>query len=127
MIDLSGIQLDLPQAPSLSMGDIMDSIEITASQDDISQMVSGLLAGYQEYAAQNPQADYSRLGEYFLQYLQTPEAQQILSDNIRDIIQSGADLTVSTEELQQLVQDVMAGYQEYAAANGYTDPDRFDE
>ncbi len=127
MIDLSGIQLDLPQAPSLSMSDIMDSIEITASQDDISQMVSGLLAGYQEYAAQNPQADYSRLGEYFLQYLQTPEAQQILSDNIRDIIQSGADLTVSTEELQQLVQDVMAGYQEYAAANGYTDPDRFDE
>ena len=126
MIDLSGIQLDLPQAPSLSMGDIMDSIEITASQDDISRMVSGLLAGYQEYAAQNPQADYSRLGEYFLQYLQTPEAQQILSDNIRDIIQSGADLTVSTEELQQLVQDVMAGYQEYAAANGYTDPDRFD-
>ena len=127
MIDLSGIQLDLPQAPSLSMSDIMDSIEITASQDDISQMVSGLLAGYQEYAAQNPQADYSRLGEYFLQYLQTPEAQQILSDNIREIIQSGADLTVSTEELQQLVQDVMAGYQEYAAANGYTDPDRFDE
>ena len=127
MIDLSGIQMDLPQAPSLSMGDIMDSIEITASQDDISRMVSGLLAGYQEYAAQNPQADYSRLGEYFLQYLQTPEAQQILSDNIRDIIQSGADLTVSTEELQQLVQDVMAGYQEYAAANGYTDPDRFDE
>ena len=127
MIDLSGIQLDLPQAPSLSMGDIMNSIEITASQDDISRMVSGLLAGYQEYAAQNPQADYSRLGEYFLQYLQTPEAQQILSDNIRDIIQSGADLTVSTEELQQLVQDVMAGYQEYAAANGYTDPDRFDE
>ena len=127
MIDLSGIQMDLPQAPSLSMGDIMDSIEITASQDDISRMVSGLLAGYQEYAAQNPQADYSRLGEYFLQYLQTPEAQQILSDNIRDIIQSGADLTVSTEELQQLVRDVMAGYQEYAAANGYTDPDRFDE
>ena len=127
MIDLSGIQLDLPQAPSLSMSDIMDSIEITASQDDISRMVSGLLAGYQEYAAQNPQADYSRLGEYFLQYLQTPEAQQILSDNIREIIQSGADLTVSTEELQQLVQDVMAGYQEYAAANGYTDPDRFDE
>ena len=38
MIDLSGIQLDLPQAPSLSMSNIMDSIEITASQDDISHM-----------------------------------------------------------------------------------------
>ncbi len=127
MIDLSDIQLTLPEAPSISMSDIMDNIEIAASSEDLSQMVSGLLEGYQEYAAQNPQADYSRLGEYFLQYLQTPGAQKILEDNIRDIIESGADLTVSTEELQQLVRDVMAGYQEYALENGYTDPDRFDE
>lgn len=127
MIDLSDIQLTLPEAPSISMSDIMDNIEITASSEDLGQMVSGLLEGYQEYSAQNPQADYSRLGEYFLQYLQTPEAQKILEDNIRDIIESGADLTVSIEELQQLVRDVMAGYQEYALENGYTDPDRFDE
>ena len=127
MIDLSDIQLTLPEAPSISMSDIMDNIEITASLEDLGQMVSGLLEGYQEYSAQNPQADYSRLGEYFLQYLQTPEAQKILEDNIRDIIESGADLTVSIEELQQLVRDVMAGYQEYALENGYTDPDRFDE
>ena len=127
MIDLSDIQLTLPEAPSISMSNIMDNIEITASSEDLGQMVSGLLEGYQEYSAQNPQADYSRLGEYFLQYLQTPEAQKILEDNIRDIIESGADLTVSIEELQQLVRDVMAGYQEYALENGYTDPDRFDE
>ena len=127
MIDLSDIQLTLPEAPSISMSDIMDNIEITASSEDLGQMVSGLLEGYQEYSAQNPQADYSRLGEYFLQYLQTPEAQKILEDNIRDIIESGADLTVSIEELQQLVRDVMTGYQEYALENGYTDPDRFDE
>lgn len=127
MIDLSDIQLTLPEAPSISMSDIMDNIEITASSEDLGQMVSGLLEGYQEYSAQNPQADYSRLGEYFLQYLQTPEAQKILEDNIRDIIESGADLIVSIEELQQLVRDVMAGYQEYALENGYTDPDRFDE
>ena len=127
MIDLSDIQLTLPEAPSISMSDIMDNIEITASSEDLGQMVSGLLEGYQEYLAQNPQADYSRLGEYFLQYLQTPEAQKILEDNIRDIIESGVDLTVSIEELQQLVRDVMAGYQEYALENGYTDPDRFDE
>ena len=127
MINLSDIQLTLPEAPSISMSDITDNIEITASSEDLGQMVSGLLEGYQEYSAQNPQADYSRLGEYFLQYLQTPEAQKILEDNIRDIIESGADLTVSIEELQQLVRDVMAGYQEYALENGYTDPDRFDE
>ena len=127
MIDLSDIQLTLPEAPSISMSNIMDNIEITASSEDLGQMVSGLLEGYQEYSVQNPQADYSRLGEYFLQYLQTPEAQKILEDNIRDIIESGADLTVSIEELQQLVRDVMAGCQEYALENGYTDPDRFDE
>ena len=46
---------------------------------------------------------------------------------MKEIIQSGGSMEVSPEQLQELVRRVMAGYQEYAAANGYTDPDRFDE
>ena len=127
MIDLSNIQINLPEMPPLSMDDMMDSVKITASTDDVEQLVSGLLDGYQEYAAQNPQMDYFKLGDYFQNYLQTPEAQQILSDNIRDIIQADNDFNVSIDNLEQLVWDVMSGYLEYAAAKGYTDPDQFDE
>ena len=132
-LDLSGlmnmedISLTLPEMPELNMQDIMSSIRLEVSAEELAQIASDLLQGYQGYAAQNPAADYSGLGEDFLGYLQTDEAKQIFSRNITEIIQSSGTVTVSNEQLQQLVREVMAGYQQYAASNGYTDINRFDE
>lgn len=132
-LDLSGlmnmedISLTLPEMPKLNMQDIMSGIRLEVSAEELAQIASDLLQGYQGYAAQNPAADYSGLGEDFLGYLQTDEAKQILSRNITEIIQSSGTVTVSNEQLQQLVREVMAGYQQYAASNGYTDINRFDE
>ena len=132
-LDLSGlmnmddISRTLPEMPELNMQDIMSGIRLEVSAEELAQIASDLLQGYQGYAAQNPAADYSGLGEDFLGYLQTDEAKQILSRNITEIIQSSGTVTVSNEQLQQLVREVMAGYQQYAASNGYTDINRFDE
>lgn len=132
-LDLSGlmnmedISLTLPEMPELNMQDIMSGIRLEVSAEELAQIASDLLQGYQGYAAQNPAADYSGLGEDFRGYLQTDEAKQILSRNITEIIQSSGTVTVSNEQLQQLVREVMAGYQQYAASNGYTDINRFDE
>ncbi len=132
-LDLSGlmnmedISLTLPEMPELNMQDIMSGIRLEVSAEELAQIASDLLQGYLGYAAQNPAADYSGLGEDFLGYLQTDEAKQILSRNITEIIQSSGTVTVSNEQLQQLVREVMAGYQQYAASNGYTDINRFDE
>ena len=132
-LDLSGlmnmedISLTLPEMPELNMQDIMSGIRLEVSAEELAQIASDLLQGYQGYAAQNPAADYSGLGEDFLGYLGTDEAKQILSRNITEIIQSSGTVTVSNEQLQQLVREVMAGYQVYAASNGYTDINRFDE
>lgn len=132
-LDLSGlmnmedISLTIPEMPELNMQDIMSGIRLEVSAEELAQIASDLLQGYQGYAAQNPAADYSGLGEDFLGYLQTDEAKQIFSRNITEIIQSSGTVTVSNEQLQQLVREVMAGYQQYAASNGYTDINRFDE
>ena len=109
------------------MSDLMDKVEITATADDVNQLVSDVIAGYQEYIKEHPEADYSNLIEDFLGYLKSPEAQQILSDSMKAILESAGNITGSKEQLQQLVTEVMAGYQSYAAANGYTGPDKFDE
>lgn len=132
-LDLSGlmnmedISLTIPEMPELNMQDIMSGIRLEVSAEELAQIASDLFQGYQGYAAQNPAADYSGLGEDFLGYLQTDEAKQIFSRNITEIIQSSGTVTVSNEQLQQLVREVMAGYQQYAASNGYTDINRFDE
>ena len=127
MIDLSGIQLDLPEMPSLSLSDMMDSIEITASADDVNTLVSGLLEGYRQYASEHPEADYSNLGQDLLTYLQTSEARSILTDNILAIVEANGGITVSTDQIRAMFTEILEGYQQYAQANGYTDPDLFDD
>ena len=106
---------------------MMSSISITASQDTLSQMASGLLTGYQEYAAAHPEADYSGLLQSFSNYLNTEEAKNIFSETILEIIQSGGGISVSADQLRELIRSVMSGYQQYALEHGYTDPSRFDE
>ena len=127
MLNLGEITLDLPQMPEINLEDLMGSLNIQVTSEDLGTMISGLLEGYQAYAQGNPQADYSRLGEYFLDYLQTEEARSILSDSVMEIMAENGTITVSQEQIQSMFQEVMAGYQEYAAQNGYTDPEMFDE
>lgn len=127
MVNLGSINLTLPDMPDISMSDLMDKVEITATADDVNQLVSDVIAGYQEYIKEHPEADYSNLIEDFLGYLKSPEAQQILSDSMKAILESAGNITVSKEQLQQLVTEVMAGYQSYATANGLADPSRMCE
>ena len=127
MIDLEDIQISMPDMPQLSLSDFLDGLEVTITADQLSSLASGLLEGYQEYAKENPQADYSGLGDAVMNYLRTDEAKTILTDNIREIIEAGGGIAVSADELEELVKNVMSGYQQFASENGYTDPDRFDE
>lgn len=90
MLDLGDITLDLPQMPEMDLGDLMSSLNIQVSSEDMETMISGLLEGYQAYAQGNPQADYSRLGEYFLEYLQTEDAQQRLTQGLSTMIDTGS-------------------------------------
>ena len=122
-IDLSGMQdLELPGLDSLDLAELLGQLNISVSTEKIGVLVKNLMEGYGDYVAGHPQADYSRLGEYFLDYLQTPEAKQRLSDGIRAIIEENAEFRVSAEQLSVLVREVMEGFQEYAEANGMTDP-----
>jgi putative ABC transport system permease protein len=127
MVDFGNIQIDLPQMEGLSMEDLMGNVQLNVSSENLTRMISGLLEGYQQYAASNPQADYSRLGEYFLDFLETDEAGEILRKHIRDIILENGDITVPTEQFQILFQEIMTGFQTYAVENGYTDPELFDQ
>lgn len=126
-IDLSSIQISLPDMPQVSMSDLMGSVKINVTSEELGGLVSGLLEGYQKYAAKNPQADYSKLGENFSAYLSSDTARTILYNYISRIIQENGDISVSTEQISGLIQTVMYGYQDYAQQMGYTDPNLFDQ
>ena len=90
------------------------------------QSIAGsLLEGYQQYAKDNPQADYSNLSQYFMNYLNTEEARKILSDNIKEIITANGMVTITPEQIQSLIQQIMGGYQQYVIDHRYPDPEKY--
>ena len=127
MVDLGNVEIDLPDIPSMSLKDLMGNLDLNVSSDGFSQMASSLLEGYQLYAQDHPEADYSGLADAFQNYLSSDAAQSILRDNIADIIQSGSGVTVTTEQLREMLSEIMSGFAGYIEENNYDDPSRFGE
>ena len=126
LIDPSQMTIDLPELPPFDLEAALGSLDLTVSSEGLQQLVQSLSEGYSSYAAEHPEADYSKLSESFMAYLQTPEASQALEEGIREIVESSVEVTLVPEQLQALIRDLMTGFQAYAQANGMTDPEQFD-
>lgn len=127
MVNLDSINLDLSGMPQMNLADMISGLDLKVSADGMKQMASGLLTGYQEYAKAHPEADYSGLGKDFTDFLKTDAAKQIISDNIKEIIKASGYVTITTDQIQTLIKNIMADYQRYVTEMGYTDPDKFDQ
>lgn len=127
MLDLSGIKLEMPELSGLNLGDIMSDFDVTISKEDMSDLFTELMNGYKDYVEKNPQSDMSGLGESFMKYLTSEQGRQRILMNLKAIVKSSCDMVIGPEQMEQMVGNIMAGYQEYAAANNLTDPDKFNE
>ena len=127
MINLDQISLDVSGMPQMNLGDMIGSLNLTVKPGGMQKLSESVMEGYQEYVKFHPEADYSNLARDFMDYLMTDEAQKILKDNLQEIIESTGGFKITIDQMQELVQRVMEGYQKYAAEKGYTDPDKFGE
>ena len=127
MINLDQISLDVSGMPQMNLGDMIESLDLTVKPGGMQKLSESIMEGYQEYVKSHPEADYSNLAGDFTDYLMTDEAQKILKDNLQEIIESTGGFKITIDQMQDLVQRVMKGYQKYAAEKGYTDPDKFGE
>lgn len=127
MINLDQISLDVSGMPQMNLGDMIESLDLTVKPGGMQKLSESIMEGYQEYVKSHPEADYSNLAGDFMDYLMTDEAQKILKDNLQEIIESTGGFKITIDQMQELVQRVMEGYQKYAAEKGYTDPDKFGE
>ena len=127
MINLDQISLDVSGMPQMNLGDMIESLDLTVKPGGMQKLSESIMEGYQEYVKSHPEADYSNLAGDFMDYLMTDEAQKILKDNLQEIIENTGGFKITIDQMQELVQRVMEGYQKYAAEKGYTDPDKFGE
>jgi len=107
---------------SLDMSSILQSIDLSynASSDDLNELASTLMEGYQTYAKNNNLADYNDLTEDFEAYLGSSEAQSIISDFIVDTIEDSNAISISTDSIDTLLKNVLEDYSKYVSEQ--TDP-----
>ncbi len=117
MMDFSSLSLDMPELSGLNMADILNQLDFNVSTEYIDDLVQALMDGYDQYAASNPQADYSKLNESFMAYLETSEAQENISSQLNAIIDA-SDITVPTDQLNTLITQIASGFQAYLETNG---------
>ena len=118
--------LQTPQAKQLLAAQLEEIMltggNLTVSAERLQALVRTLLEGLQAYAAENNVTDPAEFGECLTQYLQTAEAQTILQEGAVEILQFSGELVLLPEQLDALAQDLIAGYQTYAAENALPDP-----
>lgn len=127
MLDPNKMNFKLPEMKDLDLDGLFDGVDMKVSTDEFNGLASRLLEGYLEYISSHPEADYANLGQYFMNYLSTDSAREIINENLMNILAQNGTFSVSDEDMKNLFREVLDGYQKYAADKGYTDPDKFDE
>ena len=124
-LDLSGLDLSGFDLSNLDWNALIGALKFNATDEQVKALVDALLAGYNDYAAQNPAADFSRLGEYFFAYLESDAAKADLAAGLKTLLEQSG-LSVTTEQIEALVTNVMVGYQAFVEENGL-DPNQFEQ
>lgn len=65
MLDLSKIQVQLPELPQMNLEELLGDLDLTVSPEGSLPLAESLTEGYAEYAAAHPEADYSALAQQF--------------------------------------------------------------
>lgn len=121
-IDLSGLnsvmtQMDLPE---LDMSDIISQLNFEMSSDDMTELMNELVDGYASYA-NNSDSNINTFSEDFQSYLSSTEINQQMQQLIQSAISENGELTITNEQMEEILNRLMAGYSEYAAENNLSD------
>lgn len=113
MVDLSGININLPETGTMDLGEMLGNLDISISSEGFAKMAESLMEGYQLYVKDHPEADYSGLLESFQNYLTSDSAKSIMKESVVNIINESGALKVTNAELS----DLFAGLKEEFAAS----------
>ena len=93
-------------------GEIFEGIadNVTISSDQIQKLASELAAGYQAYAAAGNGPDPSKMPEYFLDYLSTPDGQQRISEGLANVVDMDSLGQQISGAVEAYMQTAMSSY-----------------
>ena len=107
--------------------EIIEASGLSVTPEQLGDLAKRILQGFLAYAQGQGMTDPSQMDAYLEAYLQTGEAQQIAQQWVDEVFAGGAQISITGEQLAKLAQELAAGYQSYAAANGLPDPSKMQD
>lgn len=125
MVDLSGINISLPETGTMDLGEMLGNLDISISSEGFAKMAESLMEGYQLYVKDHPEADYSGLLESFQNYLTSDSAKSIMKESVVNIINKSGAMKVSSTELSSLFAGLQNDFAQSVEGQNFEDADEF--
>ena len=103
--------------PALDINDVLNSINFSLSSDDIEKLMDDILAGFELYIQKNPEADINKIAKQLSDYLKSEEASKLLNEKIQEIIKENGSISITQEQMQNIMQEIIKGYEKYVEDN----------
>ena len=123
VVNPADFNLSLPELSDEEIAGMLSGVKFNMSQEAQQEMFEQIMSGYIAYAAKDPSTNYANMQAAIGNYLNTDAARQIITENLREIIQSSGQQIISTDELTSLGTSLVSGYSAWAIANGYITPE----
>ena len=103
--------------PSLELNDVLKDIQFSMSSEDIQKIINDLLKGYESYMQKYPEANFDQISKQLSDYLQSKEVNDLLNEKIEEIIKENGSLTITQEQMQEIMTEILEGYNQYVNDN----------
>lgn len=125
MVDLSGINISLPETGTMDLGEMLGNLDISISSEGFAKMAESLMEGYQLYVKDHPEADYSGLLESFQNYLTSDSVKSVMKESVVNIIKESGAIKVSSSELSSLFEGLKEEFAASVAEQNFQSVDEF--
>ena len=103
--------------PSLNLNDVLNNIEFSMSSDDIQVIMNDLFEGYESYMQKYPEVNFDQISKQLSDYLQSKEVNDLLNKKIEELIKENGSLTITQEQMQEIMKEILEGYNQYVDDN----------
>lgn len=112
-LNFSNIKLDTSMLPSIDINDVLKGIDLSQIKLDekkLQETSQKLMTGFNQYVITNKLTDPTKMNEYFIAYLQTTEAQSVITTEMTSILQESGLLDQFESQLEKNMQSIMNEY-----------------
>lgn len=111
-LDLSQIDIDFSSLPPIDMNEVLSQIKIELNEEQVKEIAQAITNDFQQYTAENHLTDETKINEYFMSYIQTTRAQQLVQNEISQFIQDIGITQQFEDALQTQIQSMIMQYSE---------------